>query len=273
MLTRTTSDADDLRSLIRQLDGADVPEYDFTEDIALTAKRKLRIGDTIRAMHARRMARQPGGNRRKRAALAIAAAGMGFGASGMVPPTPVAQAQLAAYQAGPPSFEDMVGRVPARKLTASDELREAMIEEEGVRTRVYRDIAGYLTVGIGHLVRAGDRLSLGDRISRERILDFFDEDIALAEAAVRRMVGDTPLHQHEFDAMVDLVYNVGEGNVSLDRSPRLNAALDEADYDAVAEELTYTHARGQTAEGLIYRSQRRAQIFQDAVYTDPRNAA
>ena len=87
---------------------------------------------------------------------------------------------------------------------------------------------------------------------------------------MRQLVGDLPLHQHEFDALLDLVYNVGIGNVSPSESPRLNAAIDAGDYDAIAAELDYTHAGGQFAKGLQYRSERRAKIFMEAAYEDPR---
>ena len=86
---------------------------------------------------------------------------------------------------------------------------------------------------------------------------------------MRELVGDLPLHQHEFDALLDLVYNVGIGNVSPSESPRLNAAIDRGDYEGIAAELNYTHAGGRFAKGLEYRSERRAQIFLDAAYADP----
>lgn len=164
-------------------------------------------------------------------------------------------------------------RVHASQLTASDTLKEAMIEEEGVRYTVYRDVAGYPTVGVGHLVTPGDGLSLGQRIGHDRILDLFDQDIAKAEAAAKRLVGDLPVYQHEFDALVDLIFNVGEGNVSEKESPRLNAAILAGDYDGMASELAYHHAGGSEAKGLVYRSERRSNIFMDALYEDPRELA
>ena len=88
-----------------------------------------------------------------------------------------------------------------------------------MRYTVYRDVAGYPTVGVGHLVEPEDRLRVGDRISERRVLDFLDADLAEAESGVRELVGDLPLHQHEFDALLDLVYNVGIGNVSPSESP------------------------------------------------------
>ncbi|QYJ08576.1 lysozyme [Qipengyuania flava] len=162
-------------------------------------------------------------------------------------------------------------RQPAALLRASDDFKQALLEEEGVRFSVYRDVAGYPTVGVGHLVEPGDNLRVGDRISEERVLQFLDADLVEAEEGVRQLVGDLPLYQHEFDALVDLVFNVGIGNVSPSESPRLNAAIDAGDYEAIASELDYTHAAGRVARGLQYRSERRAQIFMDAMYEDPRD--
>lgn len=162
-------------------------------------------------------------------------------------------------------------RNPAALLSVSDDFKQALIEEEGVRYTVYRDVAGYPTVGVGHLVEPQDGLRVGDRVSDRQVMQFLEADLAEAEEGVRELVGDLPLYQHEFDALVDLVYNVGIGNVSPSESPRLNAAIDAGDYDAIAAELDYTHAGGKVARGLQFRSERRAQIFMDAMYEDPRD--
>lgn len=164
-------------------------------------------------------------------------------------------------------------RKPAALLTASDEFKQALIEEEGVRYTVYRDVAGYPTVGVGHLIRPADNLRVGDRISDEQVLAFLEDDLKIAERGVRILVGDLPLYQHEFDALLDLVYNVGLGNVSDRESPRLNAAINAADYEGIAAELDYTHAAGKVARGLEFRSERRAKIFMEASYEDPREVS
>lgn len=161
-------------------------------------------------------------------------------------------------------------RAPAKKLRVSGKLKQALIEEEGVRHTVYRDVAGYPTVGVGHLVRPGDGLGVGDRISDAQARAFLDADLRGAEDAARKLLGDLPVFQHEFDALVDLVYNVGPGNVSADKSPRLNRAIAAGDYDAIAAELEYTHAGGAYARGLDHRSERRTQMFKAASYADPR---
>ena len=205
---------------------------------------------------------------RKRASLMMGAGAMSLAAfTGPPIQRPKTKPTVAVTE---PLAENDTVRKPAVILKASDEFKQALIEEEGVRYTVYRDVAGYPTVGVGHLVRPADNLRVGDRVSEQRVLDFLEEDLKTAERGVRILVGDLPLYQHEFDALLDLVYNVGLGNVSERESPRLNAAIADRDYEAIAAELDYTHAAGKVARGLEYRSERRAQIFMDASYDDPR---
>ncbi len=163
-------------------------------------------------------------------------------------------------------------RMSAEKLSSSDTFKQALVEEEGIRYTVYRDVAGYPTVGVGHLVLPSDNLQVGDRISHDHAMHLLKQDLQKAEKAVARLVGDLQLYQHEFDALVDLVFNVGEGGVSEHRSPKLNAAIDAGDYDGIAAELDYTAAGGSVANGLIHRSERRAAIFADGNYENPRPA-
>ena len=203
----------------------------------------------------------------RKAALALSAGvvGLSSAAMGMISAEP---AHAAAVQADTPLV-----RLPARELHASQSLKEALVQEEGVRDVVYRDFAGYPTVGVGHLVTPADGLRVGDRVSYDQILDFLEQDIAEADAAIARVVGDLPLFQHEYDALVDLVYNVGAGVLSVRKSPRLMEAIAAHDYDAMARELEYRYAGGQMARGLAYRSMRRTQIFLNATYDNPRATA
>ena len=204
--------------------------------------------------------------RKRKAALALSAGIMGISTAAMSsgsPPPP----KRVTYSL------KIDRRLPAPLLNVSDEMKRAMIEEEGVRYTVYRDVAGYPTVGVGHLIRAEDGLSVGDKVSKDQVLDFLELDLKTAETAVVRLVGELPLFQHEFDALVDLVYNVGPGALSIAKSPRLMEAIAAHDYEAIAGELEYHHAGGQLARGLVHRSERRTRIFMNAAYGDPREAA
>ena len=229
------------------------------------ASERLREGQELeRARKAARRAFKvrPSLSKRKAAAMLFSTGAMG----------------LTAFTAPPAGIEasaevpGLTKRSPSKRLRASGKLKQALIEEEGVRHTVYRDVAGYPTVGVGHLVRPGDGLRPGDRISDAQARAFLDADLRGAQAAARDLLGDLPVFQHEFDALVDLIYNVGSGNVSADESPRLNRAIAAGDYEAIAAELDYTYAGGAYARGLDYRSQRRTQMFRQASYEDPRQS-
>lgn len=203
--------------------------------------------------------------RKRKTALAMSAAVMGFstGAVDIAAHDPL-------YSITMEKLDPTKQRVFAGGLKVSDTMKEALAEEEGVRLTVYRDVAGYPTVGVGHLLTPEDGLSVGDRISYDQAIEFLEKDLEKAEEGVKRLVGDLPIYQHEFDALVDLVYNVGEGNVSPDQSPGLNDAIVQSDYDGIARELEYTTAAGRVARGLEYRSERRQSIFMNASYENPR---
>jgi GH24 family phage-related lysozyme (muramidase) len=216
-------------------------------------------------MKERRAPRSGSGLSRKqkrKAALALSASVMSLGTAAM--PAPSMPPRIESRNA----FEK---RRPAALLSPSDELLQSMIEEEGARQTVYRDVAGYPTVGVGHLITPADHLQVGDRVGKDQVLEFLERDLDQAQQAVRRMVGDLPLYQNEYDALVDLAFNVGEGNLSPERSPELNAAIAARDYDAIAQQLDYHHAAGRIANGLVYRSERRENIFTDASYANPRD--
>ncbi len=203
---------------------------------------------------------------KRKAALALSAGVMGLSTA--------ATGSISAEPNGAiVQVDNPLARLPARDLRVSQSLKEALVQEEGVRDTVYRDVAGYPTVGVGHLVTLADGLKVGDRVSYDRILDFLEDDLAEAEGAVSSIVGDLPLFQHEYDAMIDLVYNVGPGVLSINKSPRLMEAIAAHDYDAMAQELEYRYAGGQLARGLAYRSARRTRMFMDAAYGDTREAA
>jgi GH24 family phage-related lysozyme (muramidase) len=233
------------------------------EELVERVRARRRAGRARREVR-RHQPRSPAARRmrRRKAALALSVGAIGLNAAAMdFTPAPVV---------APYSDRDPGVRRPALRLHVSEEMKEALIEEEDARYTVYRDPVGLPTVGVGHLVTPADGLAVGDRIDEDRVLDLFAGDLRKAEAIVVRLLGATPVNQHEFDALVDLAYNVGEGTLSAEESPRLNAAIAARDYQAIAAELDYRYAHGERLEGLALRSERRSNIFLDARYDNPR---
>lgn len=236
------------------------------------ARDKRASRDKLRAMRSGESASRRSRLRRrlKRAPWALAAVSVAAGSLGSCAPGQTSDDVRGwSYQTNLKTNPNFT-RVNPALLTTSERMRKALAQEEGMRLTVYRDVAGYPTVGIGHLVRPEDGLKVGDRITREKAMAFLAQDLKTAEQAVVKVVGDLKLYQHEFDALVDLAYNVGEGTLSESESPDLNRAIAQADYTGIAQELDYRFAGGRIAGGLVHRSERRAQIFREANYADVR---
>src|SRR4030095_13563223 len=79
---------------------------------------------------------------------------------------------------------------------------------EGYSPIIYKDAAGYPTIGFGHLIKPGEKIQeplLGD--AAERLLQ---ENMTPKVAAVNARVS-VPLYQGQFDSVVSWTYNLGEG--------------------------------------------------------------
>jgi GH24 family phage-related lysozyme (muramidase) len=70
-------------------------------------------------------------------------------------------------------------------------------QREGVKTNVYKDSEGRLTVGISHLVTSADKLKLRDEITDQQVSEFFKNDSAKALAAdTHTVLCRPPLFRH-----------------------------------------------------------------------------
>lgn len=130
---------------------------------------------------------------------------------------------------------------------------------------------GAPTVGIGHKAQPGDNLREGDRISRQRATQFFLDDVASAQRRARALLGDLPVTQNEFDAVVDMMFNVAPVALTPAKSPQLHAAVRARDHVEIGNQLRYTRDRsGGSPPGLVYRNDRRQNIYRDGNYANVR---
>jgi lysozyme len=138
-------------------------------------------------------------------------------------------------------------------------------ELEGVEPEPYRDSAGLLTIGCGHLLTRDElhsgKIYCGDRVIRwkdgplsdEEITALLAEDVGWAEACVEVAV-HVQLTQEQFDCLVLWTFNVGANAMRESTLVRkLNAGL----YTEVPDELRrWTRAGGQVLPGLVRRRER-----------------
>lgn len=150
----------------------------------------------------------------------------------------------------------LAGRIA---LSAAAELDEAGLElteaHEGCRLTAYRDAVGVLTIGWGH---TGHDVHDGLTITREQAEELLRQDMLIAEMCVNADV-TMPLTQNQFDALVDLVFNIGCASFG---SSTLRHKLNLGDYRGAAAEFgKWNHAGGEVLEGLTRRRAAEAELF------------
>jgi lysozyme len=122
---------------------------------------------------------------------------------------------------------------------------ELIKASEGFRDQVYRDSAGFATIGYGHRLAA--RESFGDGIDREHAEQLLNEDVAWAERVVGQLVRVT-LTQGQFDALVDFCFNLGAGRLA---GSTLLMDLNAGRYTCAGQQLLlWDHAGGVVNSGL-----------------------
>jgi lysozyme len=82
---------------------------------------------------------------------------------------------------------------------------------DGMILKSYLDTRGYLTVGCGHKVLPSDHIHPGQTISMDKARELLRHDRQIAIRAVNTQI-HVPLFQYEYDALLDLAWNCGEGD-------------------------------------------------------------
>jgi len=127
---------------------------------------------------------------------------------------------------------------------------------EGFCDHIYRDVAGFRTIGYGHLVKPTESFSGG--IAEPRAAAILAADVQQAEEAVSRLV-KVALTQGEFDALVDFCFNLGAGRLA---GSTLLRELNAGHHDTAAEQLlSWDRAAGVVNSGLKARREAELKLW------------
>lgn len=144
-----------------------------------------------------------------------------------------------------------------------------IIAQEGEVLKVYRDQAGFATIGVGHKLTPSELTSGKLRINgaavryaggltREQAQDLLGQDVQHFCLAVERMVS-VPLAQNQFEALVDFAFNCGEGALL---GSTLLKLLNQGNYAAVPEQLRrWIHAGGRIVGALVRRREAEVKLW------------
>lgn len=128
---------------------------------------------------------------------------------------------------------------------------------EGCSFTAYQDGNGVWTLGFGHTegVRKGDTCTLDEAIA------WLNHDLETADEAVGRLVM-VPLTQNQYDALVSLCYNIGQGNFGSSTCRRL---LNAGDYAGASDAiLMWNKIAHQISPGLVRRRLAEQKLFLEA---------
>ncbi len=133
-------------------------------------------------------------------------------------------------------------------------------KNEGFSEVVYEDSAGLHSIGYGHKIVPSDG-SL-ETVTTEYALTLLHRDVAHAVSCVNECV-EVDLTQNQFDALVDLTYNIGGGNF---QHSTLLKLLNNNQYTEASDQfLIWNKARINgiltEVDGLTHRRQAERTLF------------
>lgn len=134
---------------------------------------------------------------------------------------------------------------------------EALTGFEGYSPVVYKDSAGYDTIGIGHLIRLGEKFKIP--MMPAEAAELLKKDVKPALGAVNRY-SYVDLFQHQADALTSFTFNLGSGTLKKSSVIRY---VNEEEHEKVPDALRkYNKAGGKVVNGLVKRRDMEAKMYE-----------
>ena len=158
-----------------------------------------------------------------------------------------------------------ISTTPNTRMEISETGIQMIKQHEGLRLTPYLDSAGLATIGYGHLIQSHESF---DGITEEEAEKILRYDIKIAETAVNDLVKEE-LFQHEFDALVSFVFNIGRGNFKDSTIlKRINNREHRTEPEMVYIEFgKWVYAKGNVIKGLQKRRLMEAEQFRSGKIT------
>jgi lysozyme len=122
---------------------------------------------------------------------------------------------------------------------------------------VYLCPAGLKTIGYGHVLTEEEKKRENWRINLADGARMLAEDCRIAENAINAVTDQ--LKQHQFDALVSLVYNIGAGNF---KTSTIKKLLKAGDIDGIAAQFDrWIFVKGKKSKGLMNRRAAEKKLF------------
>ena len=144
-------------------------------------------------------------------------------------------------------------------MKTSREGLDFIVAREGLETKAYRDSGGVWTIGVGHTKAAGLPVpKAGMVISVQEAKNIFARDLLNYESAVSKACKRLPT-QNQFDAMVSLCFNIGQGAFAISSVVR---NFNAGNLRAAAESfMMWVKDNGKVIPGLVKRRELEKALF------------
>jgi lysozyme len=154
-------------------------------------------------------------------------------------------------------------------MKMSENGKRLLSEWEGVETRVYRDVAGLPTIGVGHLLTKDEMTSgkiwirgapvdYANGLTQQQVMDLLGQDLEKFEQTVNESV-KVQLNQNQFDALVSFTFNVGPNAF---KNSTLLKLLNQSQYQEVPNQLRrWVYAGGQIVRGMVNRRENEIKLW------------
>ena len=146
-------------------------------------------------------------------------------------------------------------------MKISEEGLELIKKFEGCELEAYRCSANVLTIGYGHTKGVEEDQVITQEEADEMLASELDE----YEGYINEMV-ECDLDQHQFDALVAWVYNLGptalRNSTLLKKLNWFSLGSDEKDFEDVPNQIKrWNKAGGKVLTGLVRRREAEARLF------------
>jgi len=128
---------------------------------------------------------------------------------------------------------------------------------EGLRLNAYLDSVNVPTIGYGTTMYPdGSKVKIGDTIVSAQAEEYLMEDIKRRSSAI----GNLPVNQNQFDAIICFAYNVGLG--AFNKSTLRKKVIANAnDPEIAAQFMRWNKAGGKVLNGLTKRRKAEADLY------------
>lgn len=160
-------------------------------------------------------------------------------------------------------------------MNTSNQGIRALMKSENFEPEAYLDGGGVWTIGYGTIRLDGAPVRRGQRITPERAEKELRNFVAGLETALNAALGKTPTTQAEFDAFINLGYNIGLGRPAYNGKAKISGLLTSTalarhiagDKNGAAEAITWWNKdNGKVVRGLVNRRAREVEMYRHGVY-------